>query len=44
MQEIRFSFQSEPGKKERYLWQAALILLITIGFVFLGRLLKGGIF
>lgn len=43
-QEIRFSFQSEPGKKERYLWKAALVLLIIIGIAFLGHLLSGSAF
>ena len=44
LQEIRFTFQSEPGRKERFLWKAALILLIIIGIVFLGHLLSDGIF
>lgn len=44
LEEVRFAFQSEQKGKERLLWKAALILLIIIGIVFLGYLLKGSIF
>lgn len=40
LQEVRFAFQSEPGGgRERFLWKAALALLIIIGALFLGYLL-----
>ena len=44
LEEVRFAFQSEQKGKERLLRKAALILLIIIGIVILGYLLKGSIF
>lgn len=42
LQEIGFSFQSEPGAKEKFIRKAALILLIALGAVYLGYLVISG--
>ncbi len=45
LEEIRFDYRSEEqGGRERLLWKGALILLIIIGILFLGHLLRGSIF
>lgn len=42
LQEIRFSFQSEPSAKSNFVRKAVLILLIALGAVYLGYLVVSG--
>lgn len=44
LEEIRFDYRSGAGGRERFLWRGALILLIIMGILFLGHLLRGSIF
>ncbi len=44
LEEVRYAYQGEQGGKQRLLWKAVLILLIIIGIIFMGYLLRDGLF
>lgn len=45
LEEVRFALQSgQGGGRPRLLWRAALLLLVILGILFLGYLLKDGFF
>ena len=44
LEEVRFDYESAEGGRGRLLWKGALILLIVVGIVFLGQLIRGSIF
>ncbi|HOA35322.1 MAG: hypothetical protein WBK24_00375 [Dethiobacteria bacterium] len=44
LEEVRFAYRSEQGGKQRLLLKAALFLLIIMGIIFLGYLLRDGLF
>lgn len=44
LQEISFTFQGEPGPRERFIRRAALIALLSLGAIYLVYLITKGVF
>lgn len=44
LEEVRFDYRSQEGGRQRLFWKGALILLVIMGILFLGHLLRGSIF